>query len=188
MSEQFRIALEEYPMEWIVKLCGAQDKHLELLRNAFSCDIIMRDNELRILSEDAVTFHSIESVVKALFNMMEAHIDVSGRDIEYACRLAKLNRLQELSTTYQKAIGKTVNGKLIYPKTIGQRHLFKCMCDWSGRYRKNLPRCCVCGRSAEKGRNPQDYFAQPRRGGRREPGLSAGRSKGKGGSVSAPTL
>ena len=28
MSEQFRIALEEYPMEWIVKLCGAQDKHL----------------------------------------------------------------------------------------------------------------------------------------------------------------
>lgn len=49
MSEQFRIALEEYPMEWIVKLCGAQDKHLELLRNAFSCDIIMRDNELRIL-------------------------------------------------------------------------------------------------------------------------------------------
>ena len=123
MSEQFRIALEEYPMEWIVKLCGAQDKHLELLRNAFSCDIIMRDNELRILSEDAVTFHSIESVVKALFNMMEAHIDVSGRDIEYACRLAKLNRLQELSTTYQKAIGKTVNGKLIYPKTIGQRHL-----------------------------------------------------------------
>ena len=116
-------------MEWIVKLCGAQDKHLELLRNAFSCDIIMRDNELRILSEDAVTFHSIESVVKALFNMMEAHIDVSGRDIEYACRLAKLNRLQELSTTYQKAIGKTVNGKLIYPKTIGQRHLFKCMCN-----------------------------------------------------------
>ena len=129
MSEQFRIALEEYPMEWIVKLCGAQDKHLELLRNAFSCDIIMRDNELRILSEDAVTFHSIESVVKALFDMMEAHIDVSGRDIEYACRLAKLNRLQELSTTYQKAIGKTINGKLIYPKTIGQRHLFKCVCN-----------------------------------------------------------
>ena len=61
--------------------------------------------------------------------MMEAHIEVSGRDIEYACRLAKLNRLQELSTTYQKAIGKTVNGKLIYPKTIGQRHLFKCMCN-----------------------------------------------------------
>ena len=60
----------------------------------------MRDNELRILSEDAVTFHSIESVVKALFDMMEAHIDVSGRDIEYACRLAKLDKVPAILADY----------------------------------------------------------------------------------------
>lgn len=129
MSEQYRIALEEYPMEWVVKLCGANDKHLDILRDAFHCEITMRDNELRIMSDDSMVFHTLEQVIKALFSMMEAHIDIQGRDIEYACRLAKLNRLQELSTTYQKAIGKTVNGKLIYPKTIGQRHLFKCMCN-----------------------------------------------------------
>ena len=152
------------------------------------------DNELRILSEDAVTFHSIESVVKALFNMMEAHIDVSGRDIEYACRLAKLNRLQELSTTYQKAIGKTVNGKLIYPKTIGQRHLFKCMCNSEIVFATGVActgktyLAVVYAVDLLKKEKSQDYFDQTRRGGRREPGLSAGRSKGKGGSVSAPTL
>ena len=129
MSEQYRIALEDYPMEWVVKLCGANDKHLDILRDAFHCEIMMRDNELRIMSDDSMVFHTLEQVIKALFAMMEAHIDIQGRDIEYACRLAKLNRLQELSTTYQKAIGKTVNGKLIYPKTIGQRHLFKCMCN-----------------------------------------------------------
>lgn len=129
MSEQYRIALEEYPMEWVVKLCGANDKHLDILRDAFHCEITMRDNELRIMSDDSMVFHTLEQVIKALFSMMEAHIDIQERDIEYACRLAKLNRLQELSTTYQKAIGKTVNGKLIYPKTIGQRHLFKCMCN-----------------------------------------------------------
>lgn len=129
MSEQYRIALEEYPMEWVVKLCGANDKHLDILRDAFHCEITMRYNELRIMSDDSMVFHTLEQVIKALFSMMEAHIDIQGRDIEYACRLAKLNRLQELSTTYQKAIGKTVNGKLIYPKTIGQRHLFKCMCN-----------------------------------------------------------
>lgn len=129
MSEQYRIALEDYPMEWVVKLCGANDKHLDILRDAFHCEITMRDNELRIMSDDSMVFHTLEQVIKALFAMMEAHIDIQGRDIEYACRLAKLNRLQELSTTYQKAIGKTVNGKLIYPKTIGQRHLFKCMCN-----------------------------------------------------------
>lgn len=129
MSEHYRIALEEYPLEWVVKLCGANDKHLDILREAFHCEIAMRDNELRIISDDSMAFYTLEQVVKALFTMMEAHIDVSERDVEYACRLAKLNRLQELSSTYQKAIGKTVNGKLIYPKTIGQRHLFKCMCN-----------------------------------------------------------
>ena len=173
------------------KLCGAQDKHLELLRNAFSCDIIMRDNELRILSEDAVTFHSIESVVKALFNMMEAHIDVSGRDIEYACRLAKLNRLQELSTTYQKAIGKTVNGKLIYPKTIGQRHLFKCMCNSEIVFAtgvagtgKTYLAVVYAADLLKKGEIRKIILTRPAVEAGENLGLSAGRSKGKGGSVS----
>lgn len=127
MSEQYSISLETYPMEWVVKLCGAQDKNLGLIREAFNCEIIMRDNTLRVLSDDAGVFQKIKEVVEALFEMMSQHIDIQERDIEYALRLAKLGRLDELSTTYQKPIGKTVNGKLIYPKTIGQRHLFKCM-------------------------------------------------------------
>lgn len=127
MSEQYSISLETYPMEWVVKLCGAQDKNLGLIREAFNCEIIMRDNTLRVLGDDAGVFQKIKEVVEALFEMMSQHIDVQERDIEYALRLAKLGRLDELSTTYQKPIGKTVNGKLIYPKTIGQRHLFKCM-------------------------------------------------------------
>lgn len=129
MSEQYCISLEEYPLEWIVKLCGAQDAHLKLLRDAFDCEITLRDNTLRVLSEDAVNARHVEAIIKALLAMLEAKIDISGRDIEYACRLEKLGRIRELSTTYQRPIGKTVNGKLIYPKTIGQRHLFKCMCN-----------------------------------------------------------
>lgn len=127
MSEQYSISLETYPMEWVVKLCGAQDKNLGLIREAFGCELIMRDNTLRVLQASEAVFHKIEEVVSSLFEMMSCHIDVSERDIQYALRLAELGRLDELSSTYQKPIGKTVNGKLIYPKTIGQRHLFKCM-------------------------------------------------------------
>ena len=128
MSQNYAIALEEYPMEWIVKLCGAQDQNLEILRKAFACEMIMRNNQLSVLCDDKTTFATIEEIIKAIFQMMEQHLDVQPRDIEYVCRLAKLHRLHELSLTYQKPIGKTVNGKLIYPKTIGQRYLFQCMC------------------------------------------------------------
>lgn len=127
MSEQYRISLEEYPMQWVVKLCGAQDKHLSIICSAFHCELIMRDNAITVLTKEESIFLTIQNIIISLFEMMEQHIDVQERDIEYACRLAKLNRLQELSSTYQKAVGKTCSGKLIYPKTIGQRYLLKCM-------------------------------------------------------------
>ena len=127
MSQKFSISLEEYPLEWIVKLCGPQDLHLKLLREACSCDVVNRDNQLVVLTDCEDSFHLIEDVVKAIFSMLEHHIDVQARDVEYVLRLAKLHRLHELSLTYQKPIGKTIHGKLIYPKTIGQRHLFQCM-------------------------------------------------------------
>lgn len=128
MSENHCISLEEYSMEWIVKLCGPQDKNLDIIRDIFNCEVMIRDNTLNILCEEESTRTMIQSICTSIFDMMEHHIDVNARDVEYVCRLAKMNRLQELNLTYQKPIGKTVNGKLIYPKTIGQRYLFKCMC------------------------------------------------------------
>lgn len=121
------ISLEEYPMEWIIKLCGAQDKHLNIIRNAYACDITMRENSLTILSDDEHVHRQVSTIIDAVFDMLHHHIDVQTRDIEYICRLASMNRLHELCTTWQLPVGKTVNGKLIYPKTIGQRHLLKCM-------------------------------------------------------------
>lgn len=128
MKKEYTIALEEYPMDWVVTLCGTQDKHLGVLCEAFACDLIMRDNQLRVLTQEEAVFHKIHAIIIALFDMMAQHIEVRERDIEYACRLASLDRLHELASTYQKALGKTYHGKLIYPKTIGQRYMFKCMC------------------------------------------------------------
>ncbi|MEG0330106.1 MAG: PhoH family protein [Longicatena sp.] len=125
---QYSIDTKEYPIEWIVKLCGTQDKHLAIIRNIYHSELIVRDNTISVLCEDETTFLQIQNIIKALFDMINNHIDVRSRDVEYACKLEKNGQLQKLSTMYQKPVGKTVNGKLIYPKTIGQRYLFKCMC------------------------------------------------------------
>lgn len=127
MPEKFSISLQDCDMSAIVKLCGTQDAHLDLLRDAFSCDLVMRDNQLYVLSEDVEKQVMIEQIITALMDMIQHGLDLGERDVIYACRLAKLHKLDQLCTTYQKAIGKTVSGKIIYPKTIGQRYLFKCM-------------------------------------------------------------
>lgn len=89
MSEK-QIALEEYPMDWIVRLCGAEDKNLDIIREQFHCDIIMRDNTLTILHGEQGVSETVERVVKALFDMMKHTIDVTQRDILYVCQLAQL--------------------------------------------------------------------------------------------------
>lgn len=127
MKKQLSISLQEYPMEQIVAFCGLQDKHLQVLREVFACDVLLRDGDLQVLYEDEENFVHIQHVVDAIFDMLRHEQTITYREIEYICRLEKLGQLQELSFIYQQPVGKTINGKLIYPKTIGQRKLFQCM-------------------------------------------------------------
>lgn len=129
MSEHYNISLENYQMEDIVKLCGPSDINLKIMRDTFDTDIIVRDNQISITNPDTTLQKQIESVIHALLDMIEQSIEVSERDVIYACKLSKIGKIDQLSTNYQRAIGKTIAGKLIYPKTIGQRYLFKCMCN-----------------------------------------------------------
>lgn len=128
MSKQYEVSLREYPMDWILHLCGPQDSHLKRIQEAFSTDIIMRDNTLRILREDPQVLTCIESIVHAVFTMLENHIEVNETDIQYLCTMAKNHSIDDIGSMYHTPVGKTYNGRLIYPKTIGQRYLLKCMC------------------------------------------------------------
>lgn len=127
MSEKYTIKLQDCSIEEVVQLCGTKDVNLHILREMLDCDIVLRDMELYILSEDKQTYAIMEAVIQALLDMIAHHIDINERDIIYAVKLARLGKIEQLSTTYQKPIGKTIHGKLIYPKTIGQRYLYKCM-------------------------------------------------------------
>lgn len=129
MSEKNSIELSEHSMEEIAMLCGTSDRNLNILRDQFDCDMVLRDMQLYILSEDQKKQEQIQSVIDALLEMIAHPMEISDRDVIYAAKLAKIGKISQLSMTYQKPIGKTVNGKIIYPKTIGQRYLYKCMAN-----------------------------------------------------------
>lgn len=124
---KFSMELSDKTMDQMVKLCGPQDKHLQVIRDAFHAEIVMRDNAFQILCQDQACYEQIKDVITALLDMISNRIDVMQRDVEYCCRLAKLHQLDQMASTYEQAVGKTVNGKLIFPKTIGQRQLCKAM-------------------------------------------------------------
>ncbi len=126
MSEKYSISLADYTMEQVAALCGTKDCHLDILRKAFACDLIVRDMQLILLGEEAIK-EQVSECVFALLEMIAHPIEINEQDVIYASKLAKQDKLKQLSLTYQKPIAKTVYGKLIYPKTIGQRYLYKCM-------------------------------------------------------------
>lgn len=127
MSDKFSIALDEYTMDEISQLCGLQDAHLQVLRSMFECEIVVRNMSLYALCENQLKQEMIVQCVEALLDMIQHHIEISERDVIYAVKLAKLGNIEQLSSTYQRPVGKTLHGKVIYPKTIGQRYLLKCM-------------------------------------------------------------
>ncbi|WP_416324791.1 PhoH family protein [[Eubacterium] hominis] len=127
MNTKYTIDLNHKDMNQVVRLCGPNDKHLEIIRKAFHCELVMRDNCLHVLCEEEALFLKIQKIITALFDMIANHIDINERDVSYCCRLAEAGNIDDMKITYQQAIGKTVNGKLIYPKTMGQRVLFHAM-------------------------------------------------------------
>ncbi|WP_270820362.1 PhoH family protein [[Eubacterium] hominis] len=127
MDRKYTIEVSDKDMNQIVKLCGPNDKHLDVIREAFTCQLTLRDNQFVILCEQEDTINKIKEVLQALFDMMDQHIDLSEQDVDYCCRLAKLGKIKEIGNTYQQPVGKTINGKMIYPKTIGQRQLLQAM-------------------------------------------------------------
>jgi len=129
MSNNYNIVLNEYTMDEIKALCGSNDTHLKILRDNFDCEIVLRDAHLHIISKDYGHQKQIEEVIFACLDMIQHPMELNERDVIYACQLAKRGALKKLSMTYQKSIGKTIHGKLIYPKTLGQRSLYQCMAE-----------------------------------------------------------
>ena len=87
----------------------------------------MRENELRIQKQDPQTDAMIRLVVGRLLELIEAQGDISERDVIYLCKLARAGQLERFEVRQTKAIGRTAQGKAIYPKTLGQRYLCQCM-------------------------------------------------------------
>ena len=119
MQEYFNISLEEYTMEEISALCGPKDAYVDLLCREFQTSFVMRGNELKIRKIDAESEGMVRLVVARLLELVAAQGNISERDVIYLCKLARIGQLERFDVHQTKAIGRTAQGKAIYPKTLG---------------------------------------------------------------------
>lgn len=127
MNNSYRINLEQLSLDQINELFAPQEKNLDVLRSFYHIDFIYRNNELLVMSEDERLCKQINDVVSYLINCIENKQSIGESEILFAAKLAKHQRLDKLQELHKEMIAKTVNGKPIYPKTLGQAYLYKCM-------------------------------------------------------------
>ncbi|MDF9824435.1 phosphate starvation-inducible PhoH-like protein [Breznakia sp. PF5-3] len=126
-NDKYIISLEDISYEELGKLFGPNEKYLDVIREHYKVDITFRDSMLTVLSDDSIKSKRIEAVVKYMLEAERTGINVQEREVMYACTLADKNCLDRLARLHKEVINKTSSGKFIYPKTLGQSYLYKCM-------------------------------------------------------------
>ena len=105
------IKLEAYNIEQLVNLSGVK------------VEISLRGDEMSIVG-DQQQIEKTKKVIYSLLKLIVSGVSISRRDVIYAQKLVEKDKLDQLSELYHIKIARTYNGKLIYPKTLGQKSYY----------------------------------------------------------------
>ena len=117
------IKLEAYNIEQLVNLSGVKDENLEVLEDHFQVEISLRGDEMSIVGSQQ-QIEKTKKVIYSLLKLIVSGVSISRRDVIYAQKLIEKDKLDQLSELYHIKIARTYNGKLIYPKTLGQKSYY----------------------------------------------------------------
>ncbi|MGP7819047.1 PhoH family protein [Niallia sp. 01092] len=103
-----------------VALLGNGDSNLEVLEKELDCNIVTRGETLHVSSTNPDSIDLVGDIVEKLLYVIRKGISISQRDVVYAISLAKKGTLEYFDSLYDEEIAKTIKGKSIRVKTIGQ--------------------------------------------------------------------
>ncbi len=108
-------------MEEIKTLCGPNDSFFKLLEKIFLVELSLSDHQILITNYQKNK--PIISVLDTLVDEITLKRNITEQDIVYISHLAKTNDQHRYKEFKTNPLGKTFEGKLITPKTLGQKIL-----------------------------------------------------------------
>lgn len=117
------IKLDSYTIDEVKRLIGHQEENIKLLEDAFGTEMIIRGDEI-VFNEDTKDLKGLKEVLNTLLKLVKQGKTISKRDVMYTLKLSETDNLKVIDELYQIKIAKTMSGKLIYPKTLGQKEYY----------------------------------------------------------------
>ena len=99
------------------------ESKMKVLEDHFQVEISLRGDEMSIVG-DQQQIEKTKKVIYSLLKLIVSGVSISRRDVIYAQKLVEKDKLDQLSELYHIKIARTYNGKLIYPKTLGQKSYY----------------------------------------------------------------
>ena len=98
---------------------GEFDSYLRIIEKAFDVTVIERDGKMKIIGEET-GIDNCESVIRQLSELAASDTQITDQTVNYAISLAMENDHSSLSDLDSNIVCRTVLGKPVKPKTLGQ--------------------------------------------------------------------
>ncbi|MDF2854390.1 MAG: phosphate starvation protein PhoH [Neobacillus sp.] len=110
----------ENPAEAIA-LLGNADANLKIIEEELDVTVVTRGESVSLSGDEEKVILASQIIDRLIF-IIRKGITISQRDVLYAVQMAQKGTLAYFENLYEEEISKTVKGKIIRIKTLGQRH------------------------------------------------------------------
>ena len=110
----------DIPMEHEKNVCGPFDSYMKKIERTLHVTLISRDGALKIIGPDSKVTKA-KSVINNLVELSKRGNTISEQNVDYALSLVFQDKEEKILEIDKDIICRTINGKPVKPKTIGQK-------------------------------------------------------------------
>ena len=107
-------------MDTMLSLFGSYDENINLIQREYDVVVLGRGEDIKITGEEHGVFNAGEAI-NGLITMIKKGEKLDEQTIRYVFALVREGRQYELNNLSDDGICVTVTGKVIKPKTLGQK-------------------------------------------------------------------
>lgn len=120
MTQNYTFDLEVLNLEETQLLHGLNNQNIKLLKQSFNQEFVLRNNVLQINTNDYKQALLIKDSLTAFIQHIKQNNSLDERDVIYLSQCVIENAQEQFFKLSNQLIGRTINGKPIYAKTLGQ--------------------------------------------------------------------
>lgn len=130
MTQIYKFEIESLTLEETQMLHGLHDQNMKLLKQTFNQDFILRDNILQVHTYDSKQANLILETIKAFILHIKQNNSLDERDVIYLSQCVIENAQEQFLKVSNQLIGRSVSGKPIFAKTLGQSRFINALKEY----------------------------------------------------------